>query len=156
MKPILKPKDLVTLVAVFLLTMAFAQTYDGDALTSYLGKNGESPEVKALITNYKCDVGNPEHCFSKEGLELILKKGIVTEIRLHQGSKVYGSFKGKLPQKLRFGMSTGDVRAVLGKPTVSYSTSGYSEFDLKHYSVACWFEGGLLSQVTIFSKGRAM
>ena len=153
MKSKIKPKAVAPIVAIFLMSVSFAQSnYEGDALRSYLGKPAESAEVKGLVSNYHCDIANPGHCFSMEGLEVMLQKGIVTEIRLHQNSAVYGSFKGKLPRGLRFGMSSDAIRAILGKPTVNYQTSGYSEFDLHDYSIACWLEGGKLTQITISTK----
>jgi hypothetical protein len=149
MKANIKPKAFVTIAAMLFMTACFAQVaYDGDALASYLGKSTESPEIKGLVSNYKCEMGNPAHCISVNGIELMMQKGMLAEIRLYKTSNVYGSFKGKLPKGIKFGMSPADVRALLGKPSVNYN-SGYSEFDLRNYVIACWFEGGRLSQLSI-------
>ena len=156
MKTKVKPKASATIVAFFLAVFAVAQSgYDGDALSAYLGKELKSQEVQGLITNYKCEISNPTHCASKDGLELVMKKEMVDEIHLYKSSPVYGSFTGKLPKGLKFGMSSGEIRGILGKPAVSYS-NGYSEFELSNCGISCWFESGKLSQITISMRSSAL
>lgn len=152
MKPKIKLKVVAAIVAVFVISMSFGQSkYDGDGFTYYLGKSVENDEVKDFASHHRCEMGNPGHCASKEGVELMLQKGMVTDIRLYQSSNAYGNFKGKLPKGIRFGMSSGEVKGILGKPSVTYN-SGYSEYELRDCSVSCWFEEGKLSQLTISSK----
>ncbi len=153
MKTKMNMKAVATMLALFLVAFLFAQ--EGDALTAYLGKDIKSSEVQKLISGYKCEISNPTHCISKDGLELIMKKDAVDEIHLYKSSPVYGSFKGKLPKALKFGMSSGEVRGILGKPTVSYS-NGYSEYEMSNYGISCWFDGGKLSQLNISARSSAL
>jgi hypothetical protein len=148
----LPPKYLVTCLALTILIPLSAQSkYEGDALVSQLGKGVESPEVKSIMGNYHCDIGNPSHCVSNEGLEMVMANSTLEEIHLYKASPAFGSFKAKLPRGLRFGMTPADVRAILGKPLVSYS-NGYSEYEQNDYGISCWFDKGRLSQLNIAAK----
>ena len=139
---------------LFITVTAFVQTpssYEGDVLISFLGKNAYSPELKDLKANYKCEMANEAHYLSKGGIELILKNGTLNEIHLYGSSAVYGSFTGKLPRNLHFGMTTAEVRKVLGKPIVSYN-SGYCEYEYSNYILSCWFDGSKLNQMGVTVK----
>lgn len=97
-------------------------------------------------------MANENHYLSKEGIELILKDGVLNQINLYKTSSVYGNFAGKLPHGLAFSMTSGNVKQLLGKPSVAYN-SGYAEFELNDCTIACWFDGDRLSQVTLNKKG---
>ncbi len=125
--------------------------YEGNALFSFLGKSASGEDIKNLAANYNCERINESHYLCKDGIELILQKGVLSEIHLYKTSAVYGGFKGRLPKDLRFGMGSGDVKRLLGKPLVSYS-SGYCEFELPECIVSCWFDGSSLSQVHLTLK----
>jgi len=145
-------KASITIVTAFLFSIAFAQpgSYDGDRLTDAIGKSSGGPEVAGLETTYHCEMTNPAYYSSiTDGMELIMKDGALNEIRLYKNSLVYGTFKDNLPKALRFGMSSGEVKALLGKPTVNYSSTGYMEFQIKGTLFACGFEGGKLSELTL-------
>jgi hypothetical protein len=151
MKPAVKPYILaIVLLSTTLLSHA-QNSFQGDGLVANLDKEIESTEVKNLLANYSCETANPNRCVStKNGVELLFKNRKLNEIHLYATSSAYGNFKGTLPKGLRFGMSSGDVRAILGKPTVNYN-SGYSEYTLPDYDITCWFDAGRLSQVSISS-----
>ncbi len=144
-------KVLALLFAVF--SFAFAQAAEDGSFSSYLGKGAESQEIKKLESDYKCEMVNEDHYRSSTGMELIFKNGKLNQINLYKSSKVYGSFTGKLPNGLVFGSSSADVKKMLGKPSLEYSSSGYSEFELKDYGVSCWYENGQLSQISLALKG---
>ena len=82
---------------------------------------------------------------------MILRNGSLNEVHLYNGSAVYGSFAGALPNKLKFGMSSSDVKRLLGKPIVSYN-SGYCEYEYTNFILSCWLDGGKLTQVGVAMK----
>ena len=96
-------------------------------------------------------MANEAHYLSKDGVELILQRSLLCEIHLYNSSAVYGKFIGKLPNNLKFGMSSSEVKHLLGKPVVSYN-NGYCEFELQNYILSCWLDGGKLNQVGIATK----
>ncbi len=146
-------KLLCCVACALLFSTAFAQTaYEGDGLPSFLGKASTSQELKDLKANYSCEMANDEHYLSKGGIELILRNGSLNEMHLYRKSAVYGSFKGKLPNKLQFDMLPSEVKRLLGKPVASYN-SGYCEFDMGTYVISCWFDSGRLDQVGVAVKG---
>lgn len=149
-----KPLRAIAVALTLLISiLVFGQGHtEGDALTSYLGKGIDNQEFINLKNDYKLDMVNESHYLSNSGIELILKNGLVNEINLYKTSTVYGNFMGKLPHGLAFSMTSANVKGLLGKPTVAYS-SGYSEFALKDCIIACWFDGDRLSQVGLSAKG---
>ena len=128
-----------------------SEKFEGDNLILFLGKGAFSEELKELKANYKCEMANEKRYLSKSGIELILNNGALQEIHLFASSMVYGVYKGELPNKLKFGMYSTDVRKMLGKPLTSFS-NGYTEFEFPNYLLSCWFDGGKLSQVGIATK----
>lgn len=116
-----------------------------------LGKEPTSTEISTIKSSYKLEAVNDAHYVSKNGVELLLHNGKVTDVQLFGKSAVYGSFAGTLPNGLKFGMSSGTVKGLLGKPKVSYN-NGYSEFEFPAYIVTCWFDGGVLSQVGLTGR----
>jgi hypothetical protein len=145
-------KLFLLLAALLFSGATFAQTaFDGDGLTNYIGKTATSEELKDLKTHYDLQMANEAHYLSKTGVELILQRGALSEVHLYSKSPVYGTFAGKLPGGLKFGMSSGEVKSLLGKPTASYN-SGYCEFEKGNYIISCWLEGGRLNQVVIAAR----
>ncbi|HWB63389.1 MAG TPA: hypothetical protein VG603_07765 [Chitinophagales bacterium] len=137
---------------LFFTHPAMAQTQpEGDGLSTYIGKAGESEDLKSLEENYKLSMATNGHYLSDQGIELVLKNGILDQINLYSKSTVYGNFSGRLPRNLKFGMTSADVKAHLGKPLVAYS-SGYAEFALADCVISCWFDHDRLMQVGINSK----
>lgn len=151
MKTNLTPQLFLLAIAVFLSTAVFAQSDNSNQFVASLGKEAGSSEIAALKSSYKLEEVNAAHYVSKSGVELILRKGKVVDINLYQKSAVYGAFAGTLPNNLKFGMGSADVKRLLGKPAVSYN-SGYSEFEFPAYIVTCWFDGGHLSQVGLTGR----
>lgn len=139
------------LIALFILTtisfFSYAQNF-----SELIGKPETSEEFKLLVSNYSLQTANSSRYQSNQGVEVILKDGKVSEIHLHKESSIYGSYKSELPSKLLFGMTTNEVKGLLGKPTTAYTSSGYNEYVYDTYVLSCWFENGLLSQVVISSK----
>jgi hypothetical protein len=135
----------------FIFGTTFAQKYDGDMLVNAVGKTSESSEVNDLKSAYHFQMANDEHFLSKEGIELVLKNKALSEIRIYKASSVYGSFAGKLPRGLRFGLTSAEVKKLLGKPSVSYNT-GYCEFETNGVIISCWFENDRLSQINLGTK----
>lgn len=132
--------------------LSFSQSaFEGNSLLSYLGKDTFSQEAKSLKANYHFEMVNEAHYLSNAGIELILQKGLINEIHLYQNSPVYGSFKNQLPNGLKFGMSSGAAKQLLGKPVASYN-NGYCEFENQGQIISCWFEGGKLNQVGLAVK----
>lgn len=148
----MKTRLFFCLLVFLVATNLFAQnSFEGNALTTYLGKEATGAEMKELKANYHFEMANEAHYLSKGGIELILQKGLLNEIHLYNNSGVYGSFTGKLPNNLKFGMGSGDVKHLLGKPVASYN-NGYCEFEFSNYIISCWLEGGKLNQVGIAAK----
>ena len=146
-------RSLLTVVS-FLWLNTTAQSgihYEGETLAWFLGKDATSKELKDLKADYNCEMANELHYLSKGGLELILRGQTLNEIHLYKSSAVYGTFTGKLPKNLKFGVKPEDVRRLLGKPDISYN-SGYCEYEYKDYVLSCWFDGGRLSQVSLSAK----
>ena len=81
------------------------------------------------MKDYNFEMANEAHYLSKDGIELILKNGILDQISLYKTSSVYGNYTGKLPHDLVFGMTSANVKQLLGKTKIVY-TSGYAEFEL--------------------------
>jgi hypothetical protein len=142
----------LSITAILFYTLSIAEGHiAGDSLTACLSKEPESPEVKNLMADYKCEMANEARYLSKEGMELIFQNKVLNQIILYRNSSVYGSFKNKLPKNLVFGMSSGEVKRLLGKTSLAYNT-GYCEFDLPDCSLSCWFEGDKLNQVNFSAK----
>ncbi|MBL0308907.1 MAG: hypothetical protein IPP77_04285 [Bacteroidetes bacterium] len=153
MKTINNYQVLLYIVVMFISVGGHAQyAHYGDAFSPALGLEAQSPEVSELIANYHLEKANDAHYLSKEGVELVLKDGLLTSVRLYQNSPAYGKFIAVLPRQVKFGMSAGEIKALLGKPTVNYSSSGYSEFETDGKILSCWFEKGKLSQVSVSLK----
>jgi hypothetical protein len=141
-------KRLITfLVLVVMFCYGQAQNF-----SDLIGKDEASEEFKTLVSTYSLEAANSSRYQSNQGVEVILKDSKVSEIHLHKESSIYGSYKGSLPSKLVFGMTTGEVKKLLGKPTTAYTSSGYNEYVYADYILSCWFDNGMLSQVVIASK----
>ena len=145
-------KAYAVIAVCLFFNLAFAQVhYEGDMLMNAVGKTDQSTEVGDLKSSYNFQMANENHYLSNDGIELVLQNSTLNEIRIYMNSTVYGSFKGKLPKGLRFGLTSAEVRRQLGKPTASYA-SGYCEFELQGSVISCWFDKDRLSQIDLGSK----
>ena len=144
---------LLFVLALLVGNSAWAQSGadNSNQFVAALGKEPTSTEISTIISLYKLDAVNDAHYVSKNGVELLLHKGKVTDVQLFGKSAVHGSFTGALPNGLKFGMSSSTVKGLLGKPKVSYN-NGYSEFEFPAYIVTCWYDGGMLSQVGLTGR----
>ncbi len=145
-------KAVAVIACTLVFTASFAQSkVEGDALLGALGKTDQSSELGDLKSSFTFQMANENHYLSKDGIELVLQNSLLNEIRLYKDSPVYGGFKGKLPKGLSFNLTSGDVKKLLGKPTVSYN-SGYCEFEVGGQVISCWFDKDRLSQVDLGAK----
>lgn len=153
MKTAYTPHLFLLAIILFFNTAANAQfkSDNSNAMVAVLGKEAGSAEMNDLKTSHKLEAANDAHYISSAGVELLLRNGKVNEVRLFNKSAAYGAFKGKLPNGLAFGMGSGDVKRLLGKPTESYN-NGYCEFEFPAYIISCWFDGGALSQVGLSAR----
>lgn len=153
MKTVFTPQLFVLTIILFFSVTANAQfkSDNSNAIVAVLGKEAGSTEMNDLKTTHKLEAANDAHYISSAGVELLLRNGKVNEVRLFNKSAAYGAFKGKLPNGLSFGMSSGSVKGLLGKPTESYN-NGYCEFEFPAYIISCWFDGGVLSQVGLTAR----
>lgn len=144
----------IFITAIHLTPLIYGQTQNSgySPFIPALGKGSTSQEVVELIASYHLEKANDNHYVSKEGMELILKNDTLTEIRLYQNSAVFEKFTSLLPYGIQFGTTLEDVRKILGKPTLSYRTSGYTEFEKNGVVIACWFEEGFFNQVSLSLK----
>ena len=145
-------KAFALILGCFISSLSFAQTkVEGDMLINTVGKTDQSSEVGDLKSSYNFQMANENHYLSKDGIELVLQNSTLNEVHIYSNSTVYGSFKGKLPKGLRFGLTSAEVKRQLGKPTASYA-SGYCEFDLQGSVISCWFDKDRLSQIDLGAK----
>ncbi len=144
-------KKIILLFSCF-TAIAFSNAQSDNIFLDLIGKADNSAEVTDFVKTYHLEMANNTHFISNSGVEVIFKDGLVNEINLYRGSKVYGDFEGSLPSGLKFGMSPEAVKNLLGKPSISYN-SGYCEFTKDNRVISCWFEAGLLNQVVISAKG---
>lgn len=151
MKKYFSPLMFVLVLLVSNTAWAQSGADNNNQFVAALGKEPASTEISTIKTSYKLEAVNDAHYVSKNGVELLLHNGKVTDVQLFGKSAVYGSFTGALPNGLKFGMSSGTVKGLLGKPKVSYN-NGYSEFEFPAYIVTCWFDGGVLSQVGLTGR----
>ncbi len=131
--------------------LSFSNAQSDNSFLNLIGKADNSAEVTDFVNTYHLVMANNTHFVSNNGVELIFKDGLVNEIHLYRGSKVYGDFEGNLPAGLKFGMSSAEVKSLLGKPSITYN-SGYCEFTKDNHILSCWFEGGVLHQVVVSAK----
>jgi hypothetical protein len=141
-----------TLILSLLVCFSVGAQAQNDDFVAALGKSSTSDEFKKFAGDYKLEESNASRYQSKDGIEVIVKDGIVREVHVHKSSPVFGSYTGKLPSSLNFGMSSEQVRNLLGVPTTAYTSSGYTEYEYATYNLSCWFEEGTLRQVVVSSK----
>lgn len=139
-------------VSIFLFTNAQVPTLmQGDKLLLLPGNSPRSPEVKALIADYKLSLAGEDIYQSAENtnaIELVFLNDKVYEVHLYNEHKNLGSYKNKLPNSLKFGMSANECIKNIGKKP-SYQDYFYLEYDFDYYSVFCWFEDGYLTEYSI-------
>ena len=147
-------KKLITLTATFLFAISiFAQTVQGDGLLEVVGSRIDAPSVQQFFKNY--DVKNTtgvKYSTSKFGIDMSAKNDTLISMDIYRGNASYGTYNNQLPKGIGFGMNAADVAAKLGKPTTTYTNSGYSEYTVGTHIVTCWFENGTLNQVSISLK----
>ena len=139
-----------------LLAISFAikaQTIEGDSLLSILGSKVDAPAANSFITSYDIKNKNAvKYSTTQNGIDMSARHDSIISINLYPQSSIYGSYTHKLPRGLVFGDTAGEVTKLLGKATTAYTNSGYSEYAIGNNILTCWFEKGVLSQVSISLK----
>jgi hypothetical protein len=147
-------KKTITLAFALILMLSLrAQTIEGDALVNIVGSKVDDPTTQKFLTAYEVKTSNGfKYSSGKKGVDLEVKNGVIKSMSIYQTSLMYGDFPGKLPKGAKFGTTTAEVIKTAGKPTTSYISSGYTEYEVGKYVLSYWFEEGKLTQVTISFK----
>ena len=146
-------KTLILLCSLLLMGHNRAQTMTRDGFIEILGKKVDAPEVQLFFTSYEVKhTSGAKYSSPKNGIDIDTHRDTVVNVNIYKSSAVYGSFTGKLSKGLQFGMTAAQVAEKLGKPTTAYTNSGYSEYTFDGYVITCWFEQGMLTQVSLSPK----
>jgi hypothetical protein len=147
-------KRTITLSFALIMMLSLrAQTIEGDALVSIVGSKVDDPTTQKFFAAYEVKTNDGfKYSSEKKGLDLETKNGIIKSMTVYQSSMMYGEFTNKLPKGAKFGTTTAEVIKTAGKPTTSYISSGYTEYEVGKYVLSYWFEEGKLNQVTISFK----
>lgn len=149
-------KKTLTLICLLILVLAgFSQGLTRDGFIEVLGKKGDGPEVQQFFSSYhvKNITGN-KYGSVENGIDLETKGDSVVQVNVYRNSPVYGGFKGKLSKDLQFGMTPAQVKARLGQPATTYTNSGYAEYQYDTFVITCWYEQGVLSQLSFSPRAR--
>jgi len=147
-------KKLSTLILVVSFAFgSFAQGMVRDGFVEILGRKVDAPEVQQFFTSYEIQHTNgAKYSSVKNGIDIDTKQDSVVTVNVYKSSPVYGSYTGKLSKGLAFGLTSAQVIAKIGKPTLAYTNSGYSEYIYPGYTMTCWYEQGILSQLSFSPK----
>jgi hypothetical protein len=138
------------IVAVLFSLLGYSQLLQGDELIKLVGSSVNNAEVfKLLEDNGVKKATATKLCSNTTGIDCKLHSDTIVEVQLYRSNPVYGKFEKMLPKSIVFGMSLADIKGILGKPTVTYTNSGYSEYKIGKVTLTCWFEGNELNQVSI-------
>lgn len=149
-------KNIITLILLQTLVLAgFTQGLTRDGFVEILGRKIDGPEVQQFFSSYnvKATAGG-KYSSVENGIDIATRGDSVVQVNIYRNSPVYGGFKGKLSKDLQFGMTPAQVVAKLGKATTTYTNSGYAEYNFPGYVLTCWYEQGVLSQVSYSPKGQ--
>jgi hypothetical protein len=138
---------------VFLPAAIYPQMIEGDGLLNITGTEANNPGTKKFFEEYgikKSQEG--KYSSDKFGIDIGTSHDTLTSVTMYQTSEMYGTYTGKLPKGLRFGMSNPDIVKILGKPSLAYINTGYMEYTYGRKVMACWFENKALNQVLITLK----
>ena len=144
---------LILICAVILTMQTHAQGMVRDGFIEILGKKVDAPEVKLFFSSYEIkSTTGAKYSSTKNGIDIETKRDSVINVTIYKTSAIYGNYTGKLSRGLAFGMTAAQVAGKLGKPTTAYTNSGYSEYAFAGYVITCWFEQGVLTQVSLSPK----
>lgn len=148
-------KRISTLIlAVMVAFGAFAQGMVRDGFVEIVGKKTDAPEVQQFFASYEIrNTNGAKYSSAKNCIDIDTKKDTIVTVNVYKSSPVYGSYTGKLSKGLTFGLTAAQVTAKIGKPTMAYTNSGYAEYSYPGYVMTCWYEQGVLSQVSYSPKG---
>lgn len=138
------------IVTLLFSLLGYSQILQGDQLLTLVGSSINNDKVfKILEGNGVKKATGTKFCSNITGIDVTLHGDTIAEVQLYRSNPVYGRFDKMLPKNLVFGMSLSDIKGVLGKPMVTYTNSGYSEYKIGKVTLTCWFESGELNQVSI-------
>lgn len=143
-------KKIITLICLLtLVVVGFSQGLTRDGFVEILGRKVDATEVQQFFTSYniKATAGG-KYSSMENGIDIATKGDSIVQVNVYRKSPVYGSYPGKLSKGLSFGMTPAQVIAKMGKPTTTYTNSGYAEYNFPGYVVTCWYEEGGLSQLS--------
>jgi hypothetical protein len=144
-------KKIITLsLALILMLSIQAQTIEGDALISFVGTKTDAPATQNFFNAYEIkNTAGIKYSTFKNGIDITTKNDTIVDMSIYKSNSLYGSYTNKLPKGVTFGLSSAEVIKILGKPTMEYINSGYSEYHFGKYVMTYWYEQGVLTQVSI-------
>ena len=147
-------KKLITLsFALILIVSVRAQTMDGDALISFVGRRVDDPTTLRFFSIYGITHSSGvKYSSTRSGIDITANNDTIADISFYRTNSLYGNYTNRLPKGIMFGITSSEVIKRLGKPTTLYMNTGYAEYDLGKYVMSYWFEQGVLTQVTILLK----
>jgi hypothetical protein len=146
-------RALILFCSLLLISQGYSQGMVRDGFIEILGKKVDAPEVQLFFNSYEIkNTAGAKYSSVKNGIDIDTKKDSIMTVNVYKSSPVYGSYTGKLTAGLTFGMTAAQVNARLGKPTMAYTNSGYSEYTFAGYVITCWFEQGILNQLSYSPK----
>jgi hypothetical protein len=147
-------KNLITLSLAFILVLSVhAQSTEGDSLIDLVGTKTDAVATQKFFNDYEIkNTASIKFSSYKYGIDITTKNDTIVDMSLYRTNSLYGSYTNKLPKGITFGMTSAEVIKVLGKPTMEYMNSGYSEYHFGKYVMTYWYEKGVLTQVSILLK----
>lgn len=146
-----KTIHLITLLFISSAAVAFTTVRDG--FVEILTRKVESAEVQQFFSSYNIkNTAGGKYSSVENGIDITTKGDSVVQVDVYRKSPVYGSYTQPLSRGLAFGMTPAQVISKLGKPSTSYTNSGYAEYDFPGYVITCWYENGGLSQLSYSPK----
>ncbi len=147
-------KKIITLFCLSILVLTgFSLGTVRDGFVEILTRKVESTEVQQFFSSYNIkNTAGGKYSSAENGIDITTKGDSVVQVDVYRKSAVYGSYTRPLSKGLAFGMTPAQVIAKLGKPTTSYTNSGYAEYDFPGYVITCWYEDGGLSQLSYSPK----
>lgn len=140
---------LILFCSLLIMYQGYTQGMVRDGFIEILGKKIDAPEVQLFFNSYEIkNTAGGKYSSPQNGIDIDTKKDTVVTVNVYKSSPVYGSYTGKLTAGLTFGMTAAQVSAKLGKPTMAYTNSGYSEYSFTGYVITCWYEQGILNQLS--------
>ena len=142
------------LLSIVIFSLATqAQTIEGDGLIDMIGSTIDAPATIGFLNCYEIrHTAGTKFSSAKYGIDASVQNDSLLAMQIYRSNTIYGSYSNKLPKGIEFGMSPGEVIKKLGKPTTEYMNTGYSEYVFGNRVMTCWYEKGMLNQLSISVK----